>query len=203
MELTAFLGQAQPRLPRSISRTPSEASRSATRRESVALERPLIRLALPNPPCRATRLKSLRSSRSMMCFKYDPMCLDYRVCAAKLQQSTLNLSFKHSLYFAETEVQMSTIWDPITVGRISLSHRLALSPLTRSRALPDGTPGPYAAEYYAQRASLGLLISEGTQPSADGRAFPTRRASIPTITSPVGRRSPGTFMTRAAICSSS
>lgn len=67
---------------------------------------------------------------------------------------------------------MSTIWDPITVGRISLSHRLALSPLTRSRALPDGTPGPHAAEYYSQRASLGLLISEGTQPSADGQGFP-------------------------------
>lgn len=67
---------------------------------------------------------------------------------------------------------MPTIWEPITVGRMSLPHRLALSPLTRSRALPDGTPGPYAAEYYSQRASLGLLISEGTQPSADGQGYP-------------------------------
>ncbi|UAX97597.1 alkene reductase [Ensifer adhaerens] len=67
---------------------------------------------------------------------------------------------------------MTTIWDPITVGRMSLGHRLALSPLTRSRALPDGTPGPHAAEYYSQRASLGLLITEGTQPSADGQGFP-------------------------------
>lgn len=38
-----------------------------------------------------------------------------------------------------------------------------------SRALPDGTPGALSAEYYAQRASLGLLISEGTQPSDDGQ----------------------------------
>ena len=38
-------------------------------------------------------------------------------------------------------------------------------------ALPDGTPGPLAAEYYAQRAGLGLLITEGTQPSDDGQGY--------------------------------
>ena len=43
--------------------------------------------------------------------------------------------------------------------------------MTRSRALADGTPGQLAAEYYAQRASLGLLITEGTQPSADGQGY--------------------------------
>jgi 2,4-dienoyl-CoA reductase-like NADH-dependent reductase (Old Yellow Enzyme family) len=43
--------------------------------------------------------------------------------------------------------------------------------MTRSRALPDGTPGPLAAEYYAQRASLGLLITEGVQPSDDGQGY--------------------------------
>ncbi|PZX28222.1 N-ethylmaleimide reductase [Cupriavidus phytorum] len=67
---------------------------------------------------------------------------------------------------------MTTIWDPVRVGRMTLKHRLAMSPLTRSRALSDGTPGPLAAEYYAQRASLGLLITEGTQPSEDGQGFP-------------------------------
>ena len=66
---------------------------------------------------------------------------------------------------------MTTIWDPITVGGIQLPHRFALAPMTRSRALPDGTPGPLAAEYYAQRAQLGLLISEGTQPSDDGQGY--------------------------------
>jgi 2,4-dienoyl-CoA reductase-like NADH-dependent reductase (Old Yellow Enzyme family) len=43
--------------------------------------------------------------------------------------------------------------------------------MTRSRALPDGTPGDLSALYYAQRASLGLLISEGTQPSEDGQGY--------------------------------
>ncbi len=64
-----------------------------------------------------------------------------------------------------------SIWEPITVGKLHLPHRLAMAPMTRSRADPDGTPGPLAAEYYAQRASLGLLISEGTQPSADGQGY--------------------------------
>lgn len=64
-----------------------------------------------------------------------------------------------------------TIWDPVTVGRMPLPHRLAMAPMTRSRANLDGMPGPLAAEYYAQRAGFGLLISEGTQPSADGQGY--------------------------------
>ena len=52
---------------------------------------------------------------------------------------------------------MNDIWQPITAGHMQLSHRLAMAPMTRSRAKPDGTPGDLAAEYYAQRASVGLL----------------------------------------------
>ncbi|ACU38722.1 alkene reductase [Actinosynnema mirum] len=60
---------------------------------------------------------------------------------------------------------------PVTLGDIDLPHRLAMAPMTRSRALPDGTPSPLAADYYAQRASLGLLVTEGVQPSADGQGY--------------------------------
>ncbi|WP_078321895.1 alkene reductase [Mycobacteroides chelonae] len=66
---------------------------------------------------------------------------------------------------------MTTIWDPYDMGPFRLQHRLALSPMTRSRANADGTPGPLAAEYYRQRSSLGLLITEGTQPSDDGQGY--------------------------------
>ena len=66
---------------------------------------------------------------------------------------------------------MSNLWDPITVGRMPLKHRFAMSPMTRSRAKPDGTPGDLAVEYYGQRAGLGLLITEGTQPSDDGQGY--------------------------------
>jgi N-ethylmaleimide reductase len=68
---------------------------------------------------------------------------------------------------------LQSIWTPVKVGRMQLSHRLAMAPMTRSRAKADGTPGELAAAYYAQRASLGLLISEGTQPSADGQGYTT------------------------------
>lgn len=65
----------------------------------------------------------------------------------------------------------SSLWQPFTLGSVELPHRLALAPLTRSRANPDGTPGELAAEYYGQRASLGLIITEGTQPSEDGQGY--------------------------------
>ena len=68
---------------------------------------------------------------------------------------------------------MTRLWNPIRVGNFTLPHRLAMAPMTRSRAKPDGTPGDLAAEYYAQRASLGLLITEGTQPSDDGQGYLT------------------------------
>ncbi|ANE03984.1 alkene reductase [Corynebacterium crudilactis] len=74
----------------------------------------------------------------------------------------------------------SSLWESFTVGRIGLPHRLALSPMTRNRANADGTPGDLVAEYYQQRASLGLLISEGTQPSADGQGY----ANTPGIYTP-------------------
>jgi NADPH2 dehydrogenase len=43
--------------------------------------------------------------------------------------------------------------------------------MTRGRALPDGTPSDISAKYYAQRAGVGLLITEGTQPSEDGQGY--------------------------------
>ncbi|MGB9305765.1 MAG: alkene reductase, partial [Mycobacterium sp.] len=66
---------------------------------------------------------------------------------------------------------MASIWDPITIGRMHLPQRITMSPMTRSRALDDGTPSPLAVTYYAQRASLGMLVTEGTQPSADGQGY--------------------------------
>lgn len=66
---------------------------------------------------------------------------------------------------------MSDIWTPAKIGAVETVNRLAMAPMTRSRAQPDGTPGPLAARYYAQRAGLGLIIAEGTQPSADGQGY--------------------------------
>lgn len=68
---------------------------------------------------------------------------------------------------------MNTPFTPVSVGRYTLLNRLVMAPMTRSRAQADGTPGELAALYYAQRASIGLVITEGTQPSDDGQGYLT------------------------------
>ncbi|MEU3979182.1 alkene reductase [Streptomyces sp. NPDC026672] len=66
---------------------------------------------------------------------------------------------------------MSDLFESVTVGKWTLSNRIAMAPMTRSRARADGVPGEHAATYYAQRATAGLLIAEGTQPSAVGQGY--------------------------------
>jgi N-ethylmaleimide reductase len=66
---------------------------------------------------------------------------------------------------------MKQSFTPVRVGRYTLPNRLVMAPMTRSRAKPNGTPGELAAEYYAQRASVGLIVTEGTQPSDDGQGY--------------------------------
>jgi N-ethylmaleimide reductase len=66
---------------------------------------------------------------------------------------------------------MSQSFTPVRVGRYTLPNRLVMAPMTRSRAKFDGTPGELAAEYYSQRASVGLVVTEGTQPSDDGQGY--------------------------------
>src|SRR5712671_5096763 len=66
---------------------------------------------------------------------------------------------------------MNQSFTPVRVGRYTLPNRLVMAPMTRSRAKFDGTPGELAAEYYAQRTSVGLIVSEGTQPSDDGQGY--------------------------------
>lgn len=63
------------------------------------------------------------------------------------------------------------LWCPIKIGNIELKNRLAMAPLTRSRNHADGTMGDFASIYYSQRASMGLIISEGTQPSLVGQGY--------------------------------
>jgi len=66
---------------------------------------------------------------------------------------------------------MTNQWSPIRIGNLELEHRLAMAPMTRSRATAAGVPTALTAEYYAQRASMGFIITEGTQPSDDGQGY--------------------------------
>jgi N-ethylmaleimide reductase len=63
------------------------------------------------------------------------------------------------------------LFGPIDLGGCRLTNRIVMAPLTRSRASADGIPGPLMAEYYAQRASAGLIIAEGTNVSPEGRGY--------------------------------
>jgi len=65
-----------------------------------------------------------------------------------------------------------TLFSPLTLGDLDLSNRLVMAPLTRSRSGLDGVPSDLVVEYYRQRASLGLIVSEGVYPSFAGQAFP-------------------------------
>ncbi len=66
---------------------------------------------------------------------------------------------------------MTTVFDPITVGAWTLPQRFVMAPLTRNRAEAGGVPGDLAATYYGQRAGAGLIVTEGTQPSAVGQGY--------------------------------
>jgi N-ethylmaleimide reductase len=65
---------------------------------------------------------------------------------------------------------MPTLFDSIHLGKLNLPNRIVMAPLTRNRA-PDAIPTPLMAEYYAQRASAGLLITEATAITAQGQGY--------------------------------
>ena len=67
---------------------------------------------------------------------------------------------------------MPTLFDTLQIGDLSLPNRIVMAPLTRLRAAdPVHVPNTIMAEYYAQRASAGLLISEGVPVSPDGVGY--------------------------------
>ncbi len=62
------------------------------------------------------------------------------------------------------------LFDPFTLGPIPLRNRVVMSPMTRSRSIGN-VPGDLVATYYGQRASAGLIITEGTSPSPNGLGY--------------------------------
>jgi len=66
---------------------------------------------------------------------------------------------------------MNQLLTPVRIGRYIVPNRLIMAPMTRSRAVDDGAPGDLTVTYYAQRASAGLIVSEGVFPSAMGKGY--------------------------------
>jgi len=65
---------------------------------------------------------------------------------------------------------MKSLFDPVQVGHLHLPNRIVMAPLTRNRA-PDAIPTPLMAQYYAQRASAGLIVSEATAITHQGQGY--------------------------------
>ena len=63
-----------------------------------------------------------------------------------------------------------TLFSSVRLGDLTLANRIAMAPMTRNRS-PDGVPTDLNALYYGQRASAGLIITEGTTPDAGGRGY--------------------------------
>ena len=66
---------------------------------------------------------------------------------------------------------MSLLFSKTTLGPLTLQNHLVMCPLTRSRAIGN-VPNDLMVEYYSQRASAGLIITEGTSPSPNGLGYP-------------------------------
>lgn len=64
------------------------------------------------------------------------------------------------------------LFSPVTLGDLHLPNRVVMAPLTRMRSSAEGVPGDLVVEHYAQRAGLGLIITEGTYPSHESRSYP-------------------------------
>ena len=72
---------------------------------------------------------------------------------------------------------MSLLFSPAKLGSLTLQNHLVMAPMTRSRAIENNVPNDLMVEYYRQRASAGLIITEGTSPSPHGLGY----ARIPGI----------------------
>ena len=70
------------------------------------------------------------------------------------------------------ESTMPTLFDPLTAGALQLPNRILMAALTRARAGRTHIPNELMAEYYAQRAGAGLILTEATMVAADGCAVP-------------------------------
>src|SRR6202140_3265733 len=69
-------------------------------------------------------------------------------------------------------MSVQPLFTPVRMGELDLPNRIVMAPLTRMRAGPiDHVPTALQAEYYAQRASAGLIVAEATAISADGFVY--------------------------------
>src|SRR6202163_567563 len=79
----------------------------------------------------------------------------------------------HQQFFPEPDrmSKPTKLFEPYKLGPLTLPNRLVMAPLTRNRAVAGMVPSPLAIEYYGQRASAGLLVTEASQVSQQGQGY--------------------------------
>lgn len=92
----------------------------------------------------------------------------------------------------------ATLFQTMQFGPYQLQNHIAMAPLTRSRALPGDIPNSLAIEYYAQRATAGLLIAEATQISQQGKGYVFTREFITKSRCKPGKKLPTPCMQKVA-----
>lgn len=65
----------------------------------------------------------------------------------------------------------NSLFSPVSLGELELTNRVVMAPMTRGRAGPGDVPSDIMVEYYRQRATAGLIVTEGAQPSAVGKGY--------------------------------
>jgi N-ethylmaleimide reductase len=103
------------------------------------------------------------------------------------------MSSTHPAAARSNDPTEDSLFAPFQLGDLELKNRTVMAPMTRSRALDGNVPNPLSATYYAQRASAGLIVSEGTQVSWQGIGYvrtpgihtPEQRAGWKNITDAV------------------
>jgi N-ethylmaleimide reductase len=63
------------------------------------------------------------------------------------------------------------LFSPVSFGDLTLANRITMAPMTRMRSSDDGVPGELVAQHYAQRAGLGLIVTEGVYPVQESKAY--------------------------------
>ena len=89
----------------------------------------------------------------------------------RYRMASAHLTHRRHSTALDKESNMSQLLTPVSIGRYTALNRLVMAPMTRSRAGDDGVPNDLMVTYYAQRASAGLIVSEGVFPSAMGKGY--------------------------------
>jgi N-ethylmaleimide reductase len=127
-----------------------------------------------------TSLKALRAASSTQSFIVLPdrnsfFCASghvWHTAAHRCKRAHASyLAAHHLLQNEDCMTASAELFEPYQLGRLRLPNRIVMAPLTRNRAGVGNVPGPLAVEYYAQRATAGLIVSEATQVIPEGQGY--------------------------------